>query len=80
MTGAVASGRSLNVCASAAPAPKGACCGEAKKLAEFERKNQAHLAYDSEGSLAFLAPSEWRLNYVAEQWPDIVFAKTREHQ
>ncbi len=31
-------------------------------------------------SLAFLAPSEWRLGYVVEQWPEVVFAKTREHQ
>jgi len=55
-------------------------CGDAKKFAEFERKNQAHLAHDAEGTLAFLAPSEWRLGYVAEQWPEIYFAKTREHQ
>jgi peptide chain release factor 3 len=51
-----------------------------KKFAEFEKKNHAHLAYDAEGNLSFLAPSEWRLGYVMEQWPDIDFAKTREHQ
>jgi peptide chain release factor 3 len=50
-----------------------------KKLAEFEKKNQASLAIDAEGKLSYLAPSEWRLGYVAEQWPDIEFAKTREH-
>jgi len=50
-----------------------------KKLAEFEKKNQASLAIDAEGNLSYLAPSEWRLGYVMEQWPDIVFAKTREH-
>jgi peptide chain release factor 3 len=50
-----------------------------KKFAEFERKNQGHLAHDAEGTLAFLAPSEWRLGYVMEQWPEITFAKTREH-
>ena len=55
-------------------------CGDAKKFAEFERKNQAHLAHDAEGTLAFLAPSEWRLGYVMEQWSGIHFAKTREHQ
>jgi peptide chain release factor 3 len=53
---------------------------DSKKFAEFERKNQAHLARDAEGALAFLAPSEWRLGYVAEQWPDICFAKAREHR
>jgi len=50
-----------------------------KRLAEFEKENIARLAYDSGGSLAFLAPSEWQLNYVMEQWPDITFHKTREH-
>ena len=43
-----------------------------------EKQNQAHLAMDSEGNLSFLAPSEWRLGYVMEQWPDIDFEKTRE--
>ncbi|MBI5888692.1 MAG: peptide chain release factor 3 [Deltaproteobacteria bacterium] len=50
-----------------------------KKLAEFEKENIARLACDSGGSLAFLAPSEWQLNYVMEQWPDITFHKTQEH-
>jgi peptide chain release factor 3 len=55
-------------------------CGEPKRFAEFERKNQAHLARDTDGTLVFLAPSEWRLGFVMEQWPEVVFAKTREHQ
>jgi peptide chain release factor 3 len=50
-----------------------------KKLAEFEKKNQASLALDAEGNLSYLAPSEWRLGYVMEQWPAIEFSKTREH-
>jgi peptide chain release factor 3 len=50
-----------------------------KKLAEFEKKNQASLAMDAEDNLSYLAPSEWRLGYVMEQWPGIEFAKTREH-
>jgi peptide chain release factor 3 len=54
-------------------------CQDPKKLAEFEKKNQANLALDAEGNLSYLAPSEWRLGYVMEQWPDIEFAKTREH-
>ena len=52
---------------------------DARKLAEFEKKNQASLALDAEGNLSYLAPSEWRLGYVMEQWPGIDFAKTREH-
>jgi len=51
-----------------------------KKLEEFERRNQSHLALDAEGNLSYLASSEWRLGHVTEQWPAIDFAKTREHQ
>jgi peptide chain release factor 3 len=54
-------------------------CGDKKKLAEFEKKCQANLAHDAEGNLTYLAPSEWRLGYVTEQWPDVIFHKTREH-
>ena len=54
-------------------------CEDSKKLDEFEKKNQGNLAHDAEGNLTYLAPSEWRLGYVAEQWPDVEFLKTREH-
>ncbi len=54
-------------------------CGDKKKLEEFERKNQGNLAMDAEGNLSYLASSEWRLGHTAEQWPDIAFHKTREH-
>ncbi|NIQ98318.1 MAG: peptide chain release factor 3 [Desulfuromonadales bacterium] len=54
-------------------------CDDRKKLDEFERKNQGNLAEDAEGNLTYLAPSEWRLGYVQEQWPGIEFLKTREH-
>lgn len=53
--------------------------GDRKRLAEFEKKNMARLAFDSEGNLAFLAPNEWQLNYAMEQWPEIIFHKTQEH-
>ncbi len=54
-------------------------CADRKKLEEFEKRNQGNLSHDAEGNLAFLAPSEWRLGYVIEQWPDVEFLKTREH-
>lgn len=54
-------------------------CEDPKKLDEFRKKNQANLALDAEENLSYLASSEWRLGYVQEQWPDIVFHKTREH-
>jgi len=53
--------------------------GDRKKLDEFRKKNEMALAHDAEGNLAYLASSEWRLGHVAEQWPDIVFNKTKEH-
>ena len=50
-----------------------------KRLAEFEKKCQANLALDADGHLAYLAASEWRLGFIMEEWPDIAFRKTREH-
>lgn len=54
-------------------------CGDRKRLAEFEKQCQANLALDADGYLAYMAASEWRLGFVMEAWPDIVFRKTREH-
>lgn len=50
-----------------------------KKMAEFTSKNQMSLYEDAEGFVTYLAQSQWHLNYVMEQWPDIEFTKTREH-
>jgi peptide chain release factor 3 len=58
---------------------RGVTCSDRKMFDEFERKNQANLARDADGHLAYLAPSEWRLGHVMEQWPKVVFHKTREH-
>jgi peptide chain release factor 3 len=53
-------------------------CGDKQRLAAFEKANQANLALDAEGRLAYLAASEWWLKYVGEQWPEVTFLKTRE--
>ncbi len=55
-------------------------CDDKKVLAEFERKNQTHLAMDSGGGLTFLETNEWMMGYAVENNPDIDFVKTREHQ
>jgi peptide chain release factor 3 len=55
-------------------------CADPKKLAAFEKAAQANLALDAEGNLTYLASSEWRLGFVAEQWPEVKFLKTREHE
>ena len=54
-------------------------CDDKKRLAEFEKKCQANLALDADGHLTYLAASEWRLGFIMEEWPDIAFRKTREH-
>ncbi len=54
-------------------------CDNRKKLDEFRARNQANLAMDSEGHLTYLAASGWWLNHTMEQFPDIVFHKTREY-
>ncbi len=53
-------------------------CADRKRLAAFEKEKQDMLARDAAGRLAYLAPSEWRLNFDMENWPEIVFTKTRE--
>jgi peptide chain release factor 3 len=53
-------------------------CGDPGKMTEFEKKNSACMAKDSEGKLAFLTTSEWELGFYMEKWPDISFYKTRE--
>lgn len=54
-------------------------CPDKKKFETFKDKNQADLAFDAEGHLAFLASSEWRLSRTKELFPDIIFHKTREY-
>ncbi|MDQ6994195.1 MAG: peptide chain release factor 3 [Mariprofundaceae bacterium] len=53
-------------------------CNDDKKFTEFKRSFDANLAEDGDGFLTYLAPSIWKLNYTIEQWPDVVFHKTRE--
>ena len=54
-------------------------CGDRKMLADFEKRFQDNLARDAGGSLPSLAPSLWRLGRAMEEWPEVVFLKTREH-
>ena len=54
-------------------------CDDSKLLDGFKAKNQANLAMDGEGHLTYLAASTWWLNHTMEQFPDVVFHKTREY-
>jgi len=49
------------------------------KMKEFRRRFESNLAEDSDGYLAYLAPSPWILKHTMENWPGITFHKTREH-
>ncbi|MDD3760088.1 MAG: peptide chain release factor 3 [Acidithiobacillus sp.] len=54
-------------------------CADAKRLAEFSRKLEEHLAEDAGNRLAYLAPSRVNLELTQERWPEIIFHATREH-
>jgi peptide chain release factor 3 len=50
-----------------------------KMMEQFQRKNEANLAIDAHGDLAYLAPNKWNLAKVEERFPDVRFEATREH-
>lgn len=54
-------------------------CADAKKLDEFQRKNQANLALDGGDNLTYIAPTMVNLNLTQERHPDVSFRATREH-
>ncbi|MGI2898015.1 peptide chain release factor 3 [Shewanella algae] len=54
-------------------------CDDARKLEEFRRKCSTNLALDGGDNLTYIAPTMVNLNLSMERYPDIEFAKTREH-
>ncbi len=54
-------------------------CDDPKQFRQFQQENSEYLAHDAEGELTFLGPSQWRLDHVMEQWPEVAFKKTREY-
>lgn len=54
-------------------------CENEKILKEFKRKNESSLTLDSEDCLTYLTTSEYQLGFTMEEWPDVKFHKTREH-
>lgn len=49
------------------------------EMKRFIAKNMHNLAEDVYGALTYLAPSDWNLQRVQDDWSNIAFAKTREH-
>jgi hypothetical protein len=52
--------------------------GPEADMAKFVAANRGGMATDRDGAPVFLAKSNWELGYVAEKFPKIAFAKTRE--
>ena len=50
-----------------------------KVLEQFEKEKSANMATDAAGRLAYLARSEWLMDYDIKEWPGIRFLKTLEH-
>jgi len=51
---------------------------EPADLEKFVESNRGGMATDRDGAPVFLAKSQWELNYAAEKFPRVHFAKTRE--
>ncbi len=51
---------------------------DAKRLEEFQRKAQEHLALDHGDALVYIAPTRVNLDLAVERWPDLEFHETRE--
>ncbi|KFZ36979.1 peptide chain release factor 3 [Shewanella mangrovi] len=54
-------------------------CNDAKKMDEFQRKCSTNLALDGGDNLTYIAPTMVNLSLSMERYPDVEFAKTREH-
>ncbi len=54
-------------------------CDDESTLKEFTRKNESSLTRDAEGRLTYLTTSEYQLGFTMEEWPQIQFLKTTEH-
>jgi peptide chain release factor 3 len=50
-----------------------------KIMAQFEKEKSGNMAVDAAGRKAYLARSEWLLDYDIKEWPQIHFHKTLEH-
>jgi peptide chain release factor 3 len=62
------------------PKAEGKSPQEVRKIMDhFQRRNEANLARDGHGDLAYLAPNKWNLAKVEERFPDVRFEATREH-
>jgi peptide chain release factor 3 len=52
--------------------------GSEADMEKFVNSNRGGMAKDRDGAPVFLAKSAWELGYVADKFPNVKFAKTRE--
>ncbi len=52
--------------------------GDAAEIEKFLSVYRAQMATDRDGAAVFLAKSNWEVGYVADKFPKLTFAKTRE--
>jgi len=55
-------------------------CADAALLKQFTDKNLHNLAEDATGALAYLAPNDWHLERIQQDWKGVTFARTRENR
>jgi peptide chain release factor 3 len=53
-------------------------CKDSRRLEEFRRKSESHLALDHGASLVYIAPNRVNLDLTIERWPEIEFHETRD--
>jgi len=53
-------------------------CDDARKLEEFQRRNQDCLALDGSDNLTYIAPTRVNLQLAEERYPEVTFHKTKE--
>jgi peptide chain release factor 3 len=55
-------------------------CDDPATLKSFTEKNLHNLAEDGAGALAYLAPNDWHLTRIQDDWKTVTFARTRENR
>jgi peptide chain release factor 3 len=53
-------------------------CEDKDKLKAFTDAEKSAISQDRTGTLVYFAKSDWELDWIKKQWPQIVFAATRE--
>ena len=58
--------------------PRAGSAAQTADMEKFAERNRGGMATDRDGAPVFLAKSAWEMGYVADKFPNVKFAKTRE--